>query len=169
MVKELVLQQGYGLSDPELERQVVDRLSFNGSSASPRPCPTTPPSGSSGNASPSQVKIKRSGRSYSANSTRETSRSRRAPSRTPRSSPPTRGMPRRISHREERRRRGGVGMVLGPRRGAGHTIGSSCTPNRMWAMASSGIWRLLQPTSTIAECPSPSRVRWFIGIRDSSE
>jgi IS5 family transposase len=28
MVKMLVLQQWYGLSDPELERQVVDRLSF---------------------------------------------------------------------------------------------------------------------------------------------
>jgi len=28
MVKLLVLQQWYGLSDPELERQVVDRISF---------------------------------------------------------------------------------------------------------------------------------------------
>ena len=28
MVKLLVLQQWYGLSDPELERQAVDRLSF---------------------------------------------------------------------------------------------------------------------------------------------
>lgn len=28
MVKMLVLQQWYGLSDPELERQTADRLSF---------------------------------------------------------------------------------------------------------------------------------------------
>ena len=28
MIKMLVLQQWYGLSDPELERQVADRISF---------------------------------------------------------------------------------------------------------------------------------------------
>lgn len=28
MMKSLVLQQWYGLSDPELERQVADRISF---------------------------------------------------------------------------------------------------------------------------------------------
>jgi IS5 family transposase len=46
MVKLLVLQQGYGLSDPELERRLWIASASRGSSASPRPCLTTPPSGS---------------------------------------------------------------------------------------------------------------------------
>ena len=55
MMKLLVLRQWYGLSDPELERQVDDRLSFQRFFASRRRPPTTPRSGSSGNASPNPV------------------------------------------------------------------------------------------------------------------
>jgi len=46
----LVLQQWYGLSDPELERQVADRLSFQRFLGFPETLPDYTPSGSSGNA-----------------------------------------------------------------------------------------------------------------------
>ena len=63
IVKLLVLQQWYGLSDPELERQVADRLSFQRFLGFPRAC-RTPPCGSSGSASPRQGGTGWSGRSF---------------------------------------------------------------------------------------------------------
>lgn len=52
MVKLLVLQAWHGLSDPELERQVSDRISFMKYSGIPiKQSPTIPQSGTSENAS----------------------------------------------------------------------------------------------------------------------
>ncbi len=39
MIKTLVLQEWYGLSDPELERQVADRISFRKSLGFPEVIP----------------------------------------------------------------------------------------------------------------------------------
>ena len=66
MVKLLVLQQWYGLSDPELERQVDDRLSFQRFLGFPRRPPTTRRCGGSGNVSRRPVRTRRCGLSCSA-------------------------------------------------------------------------------------------------------
>jgi len=50
MMKILVLQSWYGLSDPELERQVADRISFQRFLGFPETLPDFRRSGSSGNA-----------------------------------------------------------------------------------------------------------------------
>ena len=50
MMKLLVLQSWYGLSDPELERQVADRISFRRFLRYPDPSRTPQRCGSSGNA-----------------------------------------------------------------------------------------------------------------------
>jgi len=69
MVKLLVLQQWYGLSDPELERQAADRLSFRRFLGFPERR-----SGFSGNASQRRGETGPYGRSSSASLTRRASR-----------------------------------------------------------------------------------------------
>ena len=93
MVKLLVLQAWYGLSDPELERQATDRISFRRFLGCPESILTPPPSGCSGSASPRRAGTGSSGLSCNASSTRRVYRSRRAWPRTRPSLPVTRGMP----------------------------------------------------------------------------
>jgi IS5 family transposase len=57
MIKLLVLQQWYGLSDPELERQATDRIRSATSSGIQRPFRIGRRSGCSGNAWPKPGKI----------------------------------------------------------------------------------------------------------------
>jgi hypothetical protein len=57
MVKILLLQQWYNLSDPQIEREINDRISFMSFSVSLRNSRTGTPSGISGKGYPEQERI----------------------------------------------------------------------------------------------------------------
>ena len=62
MVKMLVLQSWYGLSDPELERQATDRISFRKFLGFPEVIPAVQRSGLSGKDWAKQVKTRKYGK-----------------------------------------------------------------------------------------------------------
>jgi IS5 family transposase len=73
MVKLLVLQQWYGLSDPELEKQAWNRLDFQHFLGYPESVPDA----RAGSASPGRARTSSSGRSCRGSSTRRGSTSGR--------------------------------------------------------------------------------------------
>ena len=127
MVKLLVLQAWYSLSDPELERQAADRISFRRFLGCPKSI------SDSTTVWLLRERLAETGRDRFlwAELQRQLDekgyRSRRAWPRTRPSLPVTRGMPGLTSPAEMRPRHGGAGMVLGPRKAANPSSGTSCT------------------------------------------
>jgi IS5 family transposase len=150
MVKMLALQEWYGLSDPELERQANDRISFCRFLGFPGEIPDAT------TVWLFRERLSETGkdRAVWAELQRELDEKglkvRKGVVQDPRSSRRTPVMLPRISRGAGRRGPVGAGTAAGPRRAADPSSGTSCTPRRMSISVSSETWRRQRPASTTA-------------------
>ena len=162
MVKMLVLQSWYGLSDPELERQANDRLSFRRFLGFPDVIPDSTTVwlfrerlAESGRDRLVWEELQRQldgkGLSVKKGVVQDASFITSDPGHARADKP--RG-------EEARTRRSGDGSWA--KKGASHTMCTSFTPSRMSTRASYGSWRRPPPRCTTAGWTSPGRGRWGI-------
>lgn len=126
MVKMMVLQGWYGLSDYEAERQANDRISFRHFLNYPSTIPDRSTIWRFRERLESQGKVHFFGMNFRDNSTNKDTQLNEGLSRTPLSSQRIRAMHQRIHHVVIKRRSGAAGMEGGVKRALNLNLDSSC-------------------------------------------